>query len=70
MHDHNNDYPIIWIVKDYNGNVLGQTVQKTAQAAAADAKNRFGRFFGSVEDSGKRKPPNACCNKCGTKPCS
>lgn len=68
MHDHSN-YPIIWLIYDGASNVLGQTIQLTREAAEIDARNRFSRTFDRLEDSGKRKPPNKCCNRCGDKPC-
>lgn len=68
MHDH--AHPIIWLIKDASGAVLGQTIQMSKEHAELDARNRFSGTFTTVEDSGKVKPPNKCCNRCGTKPCS
>lgn len=70
--DHGNDaeFPIIWFILDSNGMRLGDTIQMTLELATVDANNRFRGKVAKIVDSGKRKPPNACCNKCGDKPCS
>lgn len=70
-HDHGHDavFPIIWFVLDSQGNRVGETIQMTQELAEVDVNNRFRGKGYTVSDSGKRKPPNACCNKCGDKPC-
>lgn len=72
MVDHGHDavFPIIWFIVDSGGNRIAETVQATLEAALADMNNRFKGKGYSLIDSGKRKPPNKCCNKCGDKPCS
>ena len=72
MADHGHDavFPIIFFIIDDEGNRLGDTVQMTLEHAQVDAVNRFGSKVKAVIDSGKRKPPSKCCNKCGDKPCS
>lgn len=69
-HGHDAVFPIIWFVLDAQGKRVSETIQFTREAAEADVHNRFRGKGYTVVDSGKRKPPNACCNKCGDKPCS
>lgn len=70
-HEHGGSatFPIIWFIVDQDGKRMSETIQFTMEAAQADMNNRFKGKGYSLVDSGKRKPPNACCNKCGDKPC-
>ena len=68
-HGHDTEFPIIWFIVDAQGNRVGLTIQMTKELAEVDVDNRYRGKGYSVVDSGKRKPPNACCNKCGDKPC-
>lgn len=68
-HDHSH-YPKIWAIKDRKGEVIGHTIQMTKEHAEVDAGNRFSGRWQTVEDTGKVKLPNKCCNKCGDHPCS
>lgn len=72
MADHGRDavFPIIWFIVDANHKRVGETIQMTRELAEVDVANRFKGKNYVIVDSGKRKPPNACCNRCGDKPCS
>lgn len=69
-HHDESEYPKIWEVLDTDGKRLTMLVQHTGEEAFAQASQIFGDKLGSVIDTGKRKPPNKCCNTCGPKPCS
>ncbi len=64
------DYPIIWYIFDADNNLLGKSIQLTKEEAEKDANGRFSGKWKAIVDSSLKKPPNACCNKCGDKPCS
>lgn len=70
MNHDESHYPIIWEVLDTDGKRLTMLVKHTAQEAIEQALSIFGDRYGSLVDTGKRKPPSKCCNKCGSKPCS
>jgi hypothetical protein len=69
-HGHDAEFPTIWFILDEQGHRIGESVQMTLELAKVDAGNRFGKKAVLVINSGKRKPPNKCCNRCGDKPCS
>lgn len=66
----NKEYPIIWIVKDKQGNRVAEVIKLTYEEALEAAKRLYGRKAHEVISSGKKKPPSKCCNDCGDKPCS
>lgn len=71
-HHHHHDeskWPIIWEVRDFNGKRMTMLVAHTIPEATEIAKTAFGTKWFEIIDTGKRKPPNKCCNKCGDKPC-
>lgn len=63
------EYPTIWFVKDKDGKRLGELVKHTEAEAIKTAKTLYGNKVYYVIDSGKKKLPNKCCDKCGSKPC-
>jgi hypothetical protein len=68
-HNHE-EYPIIWSVNDTGSHErLTTLVNHTREEAVAIAKQLFPNRSHYVSDTGKRKPPNKCCNTCGAKPC-
>lgn len=68
-HDHDeSSWPTIWEVTDHQGKRLTMLVQQTIQDAHAQAMAIYGDRYDLI-DTGKKKPPNKCCNKCGPKPC-
>lgn len=68
-HGHDAEFPTIWFIVDANYKRIGETIQFTKELAEVDVANRYRGQGYSVVDSGKRKPPAKCCNKCGDKPC-
>lgn len=71
-HDHSHDessYPIIWeVLNEEGGTRLTMLVQHTLEEARSQADTIYGPGT-FIRDTGKRKPPNKCCNTCGPKPC-
>lgn len=67
-HHKESEWPIIWEVLDLQGKRLTMLVQSDLQHAHAQAIALYGDRY-QLLNTGKRKPPNKCCNKCQDKPC-
>lgn len=65
----NEQYPILWFVNDEDGNRLGTLVYHTFDEALQAAEQLYSARTYVLVDSGKRKPPNKCCDHCSDTPC-
>lgn len=69
MSDGHAHHPIIWEVLGEGGKRLTTLVAHDLDEATEVARKLYGVDAWEVRDTGKRKPPGKCCDKCGNKPC-
>lgn len=63
------DHPYIWDVLDVDGNRITTLVGYDGEQVFAEASHLYGARLHEVVNTGKRKPPGKCCDKCKDHPC-